>query len=284
MKYYLNDLTYVEFFNHLNSILEDIKDENNSLEDLNNQIVSFLKQHISPDSKLFEDILESYKYSIYNSFKANTDYEFNEYERSDFYKKVIILKDYLNIIEYFDNPNEYLIIDSITEKSEFLLNKLNRLFNDNYYSLSLIFKVNDIEYRDGEPREIAENLFKRGYLKLEKEYGDSDLAMISIKGANFIERKNKTKSKENNNSKKESELDIKLNQIKDYLVKLGYGQEIIFNEIEELRELQTTLSKKSWKQLLKGKLFDLAVDEVLNKDTISQIFEFLTNSSIKLIK
>ena len=284
MKYYLKEITYVEFFNHINFLLENIKNEKNSLEEINNDIDIFLEQHIYPDTELFKDILEANKYSIYNSFRARTNHEFDEYERNDFYKRFVLLKDYLSIIDYFDKPEEYVIIDGITEKSEFLLDKLNKLFNDNYYSISLVFKINNIEFRDGEPREIAENLFKRGYLKLEKEYGDSDLAMISIKGANFIERKNKTKSKEKSNNKKETELDKKLDQIKEYLVKLGYGQEIIFEEIEELRNLQTTISKKSWKQLLKGKLFDLALEEVLSKDTVNQIFEFLTDSSIKLLK
>ena len=268
----------------MNYLLENIKVEKNNLNEINNNIDTFLKQHIYPNTEIFTDILEANSYSIYNSFKAKTLHEFDEYERKDLWKRIILLKDYLSLIDYFDKPEEYLIIDGITEKSEFLLNKLNKLFNENYYSISLIFRINDIDFRAGEPREIAENLFKRGYLKLEKEYGDSDLSMISIKGANFIERKNKLKSKERSNNKKETELDNKLNQIIEFLVKLGYGQEIIFEEIEELRELQTKLSKKSWTQLLKGKLFDLALEEVINKETVNQIFEFINNSSIKLLK
>lgn len=284
MKYNLKDITYVDFFNRLNAFLEVIKKKNKDLIEIRTEIENFIIEYVSPNSNIFLDIIDENNYSIVNSFKSNSEEEYLEYESRDLYNKLKILIDYLSIIEYFDNPKEFLIIDSITEKSDFILNKFNKLFNDNFYSISLIFKLNDIEFRDGEPREIAENLFKRGYLKLEREYGESDYSKISIKGANYIERKNKSKLKENSIQTKKTQLDSKLDQITEYLIKLGYGQEIIFEEIEELRELQTKIPKKSWKQLLKGKLFDLVVDEVLNKETVNHVFEFLTNSSLKLIK
>lgn len=284
MKYTLKNITYVEFFNRLNTFLDVIKKNKKDLIEIRKEVENLLNEYISPNSNVFLDIIDENNYSIFNSFKSKSDAEYLEYENRDFYYKLKRLIDYLSIIEHFDNPKEFLILDSITEKSYFLLNKFNKLFNDNFYSISLLFKLNDIEFRDGEPREIAENLFKRGYLKLEKEYGESDYSKISIKGANYIERKNKSKLKENNTQKKKTQLDGKLDQITEYLIKLGYGQEIIFEEIEEMRELQTKISKKSWKQLLKGKLFDLVVDEVLNKETVNQVFEFLTDSSLKLIK
>lgn len=283
MKYNLKNTTYVQFFNNLNSFLEDIEKEKD-LTTIRKEIENFLDKYISPDSDIFLNIIDENNYSIFNSFKSKSKAENLEYERSDLHNKLEILIDYLSIIEYFDIPKEHLILNSITEKSDFLLNKLNRLFNDNFYSISQIFKSNDIEFRDGEPREIAENLFKRGYLTLLEEYGKSDYAKISIKGANYIERKNKSKLKVNNTNKKNTELDRKLDQITEYLIQLGYGQQIIFEEIEELRDLQTKISKKSWRQLLKGKLFDLVVDEVISKDTVNQVFEFLTNSSLKFIK
>lgn len=80
-----------------------------------------------------------------------------------------------------------------------------------------------------------------------------------------------------------TEMDEKLDEIIERLTNLGYGQEIIFNEIEELRGLQGKLSKTSWSQLLKGKLFDLAVDNIINRATAASIFEFLTNQDFKLL-
>lgn len=68
------------------------------------------------------------------------------------------------------------------------------------------------------------------------------------------------------------------------LTKLGYGQEIVFDEINELRSLYTKLSKRSWSQLLKGKLVDLAVDKALSIEVVKSIYEHLTDSGMKLIK
>ena len=75
-----------------------------------------------------------------------------------------------------------------------------------------------------------------------------------------------------------------IDNIIEHLIKLGYGQEIIFNEINELRELQHKLSKKSWSQLLKGKLLDLALDKLMSTETATSVYEYLTNNSFKLLK
>lgn len=79
-------------------------------------------------------------------------------------------------------------------------------------------------------------------------------------------------------------LNEKIDDILSQLIKLGYGQEIIFNEIEELRNLQTKLSKKSWAQLLKGKLVDLILSELLPKNIAKTVYEFLTDEHFKLLK
>lgn len=77
------------------------------------------------------------------------------------------------------------------------------------------------------------------------------------------------------NSEQKSELHNALNDIKDQLTKLGYGQEIIFNELDELKE-HFNLGKKNWFQLVKGKLFDLAVDKILEKTVINSIYAKLS--------
>ncbi len=83
--------------------------------------------------------------------------------------------------------------------------------------------------------------------------------------------------------KKEDEFEIsdrvnlhnKLNGIIDNLTELGYGQEIIFNEIDELKE-QFNLGKKSWFQLMKCKLFDLTVSKTLEETIVKEIYETLS--------
>jgi len=79
-------------------------------------------------------------------------------------------------------------------------------------------------------------------------------------------------------------LNKKIDDILSQLIKLGYGQEIIFNEIEDLRNLQTKLSKESWAQLLKGKLVDLILSELLPTNIAKTVYEFLTDENFKLLK
>ena len=65
-------------------------------------------------------------------------------------------------------------------------------------------------------------------------------------------------------TEEESTLHSKLNEIADKLRDLGYGQEIIFEEIESLKN-HFNLGKKNWFQLLIGKLIELTISKVLDK-------------------
>ena len=73
-------------------------------------------------------------------------------------------------------------------------------------------------------------------------------------------------------SEQKSELHNSLNKIKEKLTKLGFGQQIIFDELDELKE-HLNLGKKNWFQLLKGKLFDLTVSKALEESIIKEIYE-----------
>jgi hypothetical protein len=137
---------------------------------------------------------------------------------------------------------------------------------------------NDIKTREGEGREIVGDLFKRGYVNLKDAYNSSYQVNISVKGARYIERKVKMGTKVEKN-----ELSEKIDVVLAQLSKLGYGQEVIFNEIEELRELQHKLSKKSWSQLLKGKLVDLTLDKLVTVDVAKSVYEYLTSNNFKLL-
>lgn len=77
------------------------------------------------------------------------------------------------------------------------------------------------------------------------------------------------------NSEQKSELHSSINEIKEKLTELGFGQQIIFDELDELKE-HLNLGKKNWFQLLKGKLFDLTVTKVLKKTVVKEIYERLT--------
>lgn len=82
--------------------------------------------------------------------------------------------------------------------------------------------------------------------------------------------------KEKFSTEEESQLQSKLNIIIERLEKLGYGQEIIFDEIESLKN-HFDIGKKNWFQLLKGKLIDLTAEKVLEKTVVATIYNSLAD-------
>ncbi|WP_407277388.1 hypothetical protein R5O20_03095 [Tenacibaculum maritimum] len=237
------------------------------------------------DPEFFIGMLSVYYVDIFDDFYSSYGFDKppeikKEIKRLHrFFNSLEDVLDYLSITNSlvksdFNNP-----IISIIEKSEFLLNILKELFNDKTYSISNIFYLNDINYRDGEGREIAEDLSRRGYVILKENYGDSDHVKISVKGASYIERKNKSKK----SKKGKQDIDSKINKITKMLNELGCGQEIIYDELEEIKKLHAQLNKKNWREVVKGKLLDLGLSEVINKEVISKVYEILVDDKLKFL-
>ncbi len=98
-------------------------------------------------------------------------------------------------------------------------------------------------------------------------------------------------------SEKISEIEKKLDELKDIvlegfnknndrqtaiLYELQDGQEVIFNEFDDLKTLLPTLKKKSWVQLVRSKLFDLAAKKLLTKETLAYVTEKFKEAGIDL--
>jgi hypothetical protein len=296
INYKLKDITHFEFFNQLklfNNEIEELMKQNDLDLDifktksaaLKETIKNFLENNLNIVDQNILNFLEVGKITLADDFLFNYNIKRLpqieiEIEYLKKYKNQFSnLVDYFSIVESFFNE-ESTMPESIIDKTEFLLNCINKLFGDNSYSVKTIFDFNKIKYRDNEPIEIAEDLARRKYVTVEDRIRSKDKVKISIKGASYVERKSKQLKK----TKRNDELNNKIDSIIDHLKKLGYGQEIIFDEIEELRELDGKLSKKSWRQLLKSKLFDLAVEEVINKDVAKEIYEYLTKESFKFLQ
>lgn len=74
----------------------------------------------------------------------------------------------------------------------------------------------------------------------------------------------------------ESKQDDRINKIMEELQKLGFGQQIIFDELEELKNLYK-LGKKNWLQLLKGKLVDATSQKIIDATVVKVIFDGLSD-------
>lgn len=77
--------------------------------------------------------------------------------------------------------------------------------------------------------------------------------------------------------KEKSNLQSSINQLKSKLDELGYGQEILFEELDDLKNLMN-LGKKNWVQLLKGKLLELTLSKVIEKSVVDVIYNALSDN------
>ena len=74
----------------------------------------------------------------------------------------------------------------------------------------------------------------------------------------------------------------KKNREDEWLQKNNLGSEIIFDEMQEVKDVGEKLSLKNWKELLKGKLFDLATDKVggFGVEAAKSVFKIFTGEDI----
>lgn len=296
MKYILNNISfpsdflkklenyYIEIIDMMESDLTDTVLFKSKSDVLINDVKNYLKRHITPSADNFIKLLDNSYINTYDHYSPHFGIEkpskiFLEKTRiSGFNDSLHKLTGYIKMTESLINPDKDLNIHTVSDKNDFVLSKLNEVFGDELYSISTIFNLNGIKFREDETIEIAEDLSARGYI-LKERYGSTDCVKISVKGARYIERKLKIKK----DKADKGELDEKIDEILEHLVTLGFGQEAIFNEIDELKELQHTLSKKSWAQLLKGKLVDLTLDKLLTPEAAKSVYEYLTNVDFKLL-
>jgi hypothetical protein len=65
-------------------------------------------------------------------------------------------------------------------------------------------------------------------------------------------------------------------------LRMDAGNQIVFEEVEEVKELMTFLNKKNFFEIIKEKFRDLALAEVISKETANSIVKSLTGSRIDL--
>jgi hypothetical protein len=80
------------------------------------------------------------------------------------------------------------------------------------------------------------------------------------------------------------EIVIFSNKLDDLLNDIRLGQEVIFEEIQDLKEQLSNVKKKNWIEIFKGKLFDLTLSKIISIETFSYIFESITGERIKFLE
>jgi len=84
-------------------------------------------------------------------------------------------------------------------------------------------------------------------------------------------------------SKKEvKETETRIDKIIEELEALSLGHEILYEELQDLKEQLSVLNKKNWFQLMKGKLIDASVTEI-SKEAIKFVYKGFTGHDFPLL-
>ena len=262
----------------------------NKLNELKGQIVEYLQNAFNDPNNNYA---QSVKYSDSNNFSfGNRTPHITELIKKKLESGKSIWKNleyYLRTLSISDaiiKPDEINLEErrhlDTDEKLDLILEKLNQLYDDSYHSIEMILEGNGIELgRYDEARELAKILEDYGYINC--VHTRTVTAQITLNGKRYLEKKRKKDVTDYSKiNKSQEELNGKIDEIIDILKIQNFGQEILFNELEELKELYGKLGKKNWGQVLKGKLVDLGLAQVINKEVMEYIFKELTDQILLL--
>lgn len=261
-----------------------------TIKDWTDRCYNFLKSSFDIENN---DYAQAFRYARHERFHiGNQKKDFTQIKKEafeDFKVKLTNLPYYKKILSISDaiiKPDIVKLSDrnsfTTDEILELILDKLFDLYDNNYHSIAMILQGNGITVkRHGEERELAKLLEDNGYVNL--MHLKDTAGQLTVRGKMYIEDKRKTyKENYEDINKSGEEINSRVDEIIEKLTQLGYGQEIIFDEIQELKELYTTLNKKNWGQIVKGKLVDLALAKLIENDTVKYIYETLTDHKLRL--
>ena len=271
-----------------NSQLDEIKEEETQWR---KTCSDYLKKSFDDDKNEFaEGFIHAYRQRFNTGNRQNDLSTLKAEFFDDLNERKHTLEYFLKILSVSDAviKSEEIDIDiranySTEEIMELILDKLYDLYGDSSYSIVAILEGNGIKLKKHhEDVEIIRYLENAGYVSAIHTLGGSS-AQLTTHGKLYVEEKRKVKSTNYNNiNDSSSEINEKIDEIFKHLQKLGLGQEIIYEELEELKELYSKLNKKNWGQVLKGKLIDLGLSQLINLDTMKFIYKELTHEILKI--
>ncbi|MCJ7446116.1 MAG: hypothetical protein MUO72_00310 [Bacteroidales bacterium] len=131
-------------------------------------------------------------------------------------------------------------------------------------------------------RDIAHTLMDLGYVENLTKEGDIELTAYGLQTIEDLQDDEKAIDKFSYEEIKtiHSKIDI----ILDTLEKLDLGHEVIFEEIESLKDDAKKMSKKDFKSMAIGKIFSLGIDGLLDQNSVTDFLKNLFGSDFKYLK
>lgn len=173
---------------------------------------------------------------------------------------------------------------STQEKLSFILGKLYKLNDGSFYPLKMLMDGNGVRLNSNvELYELADILESKDYIVKLGGLGEDQSVRITASGSLYWEEKGTPYLEDYSDvSNSQTDIDNRIQEIITTLNNLGLGQEILFEELLELKELYGKLNKKNWSQIVKGKIVDLALAKLIENDTVKYIYEKLTGHDLRL--
>ena len=258
----------------------NFKEEKQSWE---NTVVSYVRASFEPENRNFANEFKAQR--GYNTgFKLGTDQKIkneiqalkDEINGLDYYLKMLFISDAIVRPDEIDlNERQNLDTEGILE---LILSKLYDLYKaGKYHSINWILEGNGIKLNGrGEDWDYGRMLENRGFIECMN--GRNVNAKLKLEGKYAIEQSRKAQTTDYSKiSNSDEELKELIKQVLSKIEGLGFGQQIIFDEFDELRDDIPHLSKKSFGQLLKSKLGDLVTAKAFDKALASEIFKEFTS-------
>lgn len=247
-----------------------------------NTVVSYVLNSFEPENRNFANEFKTQK-GFNTGFNLGIDQKVkNEIQALkeginslDYYLTMLFISDAIVRPDEIDlNERQNLDTEGILE---LILSKLYDLNKDGkYHSINWIFEGNGVKLNGrGEDWDYRRMLENRGLI--DSMNGREVNAKLKLEGKYAIEQARKVKLTDYSKiSSSDEELKELIKQVLFKIEELGFGQQIIFDEFDELRNDIPHLSKRSFGQLLKSKLGDLVTAQAFDKALASEIFKEFT--------
>ena len=259
--------------------LESLKEEKQSWE---SEVIDYVKTSFEPEHTNFRYEFKAQR--GYNTgFKLGVDQRIkniiqalkDEINGLDYYLKMLFISDAIVRPDEI-NLNERQNLDT-EGVLDLILSKLYDLYKDGkYHSIKWILEGNGVKLNHGEDWDYGRMLENQGLI--DSMNGREVNAKLKLEGKYTIEQARKARVTDYTKiSSSDEELKELIKGVLTEVEKLGIGQQIIFDEFDELRDDIPKLSKKSFGQLLKTKLYDLVTAKAFDKAIASDIFKQFTD-------
>lgn len=257
---------------------------------------SWKKEVITYVSNCFDPVNDRFQYEMNsgnNTFNTGLKIETSKQVEmqlqliKDLCRGLVYYSEMLAVYDAYTQPEDY---DAEARKNldtaeilELILSKLYDLKKVNsYHSIKDILVGNGVELEHGEDWEYGKQLESLSFIDAMNTRTFN--AKLSLNDKLHVEESRKTSRTDYSQiSDSDKELHNKIDFIIEELKKRGYADQIIFEEIEELREEIPVKDKKKFGQYVKGKIVDLVMSKAIDGAAGSEIFKEFTNQAFNLL-